>query len=565
MQKSNRKTFGRLLVDAGMITEEQLNEAVEAQKQSGKKLGEVLKDKGYISQDDIIQVLEFQLGIPHINLDRFDLEPEAIRKVPEHLAKRHELIPVKFMDNQLVVAMSDPLNIFAIDDIKIYSGYDVIPNIASSEDIRKAIAKYYSTQEAVAAAEQYKKEFSLEGKGKDNIEELVNSAPIVKLVNGIIEQGIKSRASDIHIEPEERYVRVRYRIDGQLMEVMKYDAELLPAIVTRIKITGNMDIAEKRIPQDGRMTVAVDNSSYDLRLSVLPTINGEKVVIRITSKSSFIKDKSQLGFYPDDLEKFNGILQNPHGIILVTGPTGSGKSTTLYAGIKDLNKNDVNIITVEDPVEAKMEGINQVQVNVKAGLTFATSLRSILRQDPDIIMVGEIRDSETASIATSAAITGHLVLTTLHTNDAPSSISRMVDMGIEPFLLGNSVVGIIAQRLIRKICLKCAEEYEPSENDLRVLANDFNVENLNLIKLTRGVGCSYCRHTGYRGRLGVYEIMTITPRLRQLINSSATADKIKQAAEEEGMKTLKMNCLRMVLDGKTTINEMLRIAYSNDT
>ena len=565
MQNSSRKTFGRLLIDASMITEEQLNEAIVTQKETGKKLGEVLKDNGVITQDDIIQVLEFQLGIPHVNLDRFDIEPEALRKVPEHLAKRHELIPIKITDdNKLVVAMSDPLNIFAIDDVKIYSGLEVIPNIASSDDIRKAIGKYFSSQQAVAVAEQFKKDTGRDSKDDDNVEELVNSAPIVMLVNNIFEQAVKSRASDIHIEPQEKYIKVRYRIDGELREIMKYDVDLLPAIVTRIKITGGMDIAEKRIPQDGRMTITVDSNTYDLRLSILPTVHGEKVVTRITSKTSFVKDKAQLGFYTDDLEKFSAILRNPHGIILVTGPTGSGKSTTLYAAVKDLNKNDVNIITVEDPVESKIEGINQVQVNTKAGLTFAAALRSILRQDPDIIMIGEIRDGETASIAISAAITGHLVLSTLHTNDSASSISRLVDMGVEPFLVGSSVVGIIAQRLVRKICPKCVEEYDPDESELKILTNDFDITDVADLKLSKGIGCSFCNHSGYRGRLGVYEIMTITAKVRQAINSRANTDVIKQAAVDDGMKTLRLNCMQMVLDGKTTLSELLRIAYANE-
>lgn len=565
MQNSSRKTFGRLLIDASMITEEQLNEAIVTQKETGKKLGEVLKDNGVITQDDIIQVLEFQLGIPHVNLDRFDIEPEALRKVPEHLAKRHELIPIKITDdNKLVVAMSDPLNIFAIDDVKIYSGLEVIPNIASSDDIRKAIGKYFSSQQAVAVAEQFKKDTGRDSKDDDNVEELVNSAPIVMLVNNIFEQAVKSRASDIHIEPQEKYIKVRYRIDGELREIMKYDVDLLPAIVTRIKITGGMDIAEKRIPQDGRMTITVDSNTYDLRLSILPTVHGEKVVTRITSKTSFVKDKAQLGFYTDDLEKFSAILRNPHGIILVTGPTGSGKSTTLYAAVKDLNKNDVNIITVEDPVESKIEGINQVQVNTKAGLTFAAALRSILRQDPDIIMIGEIRDGETASIAISAAITGHLVLSTLHTNDSASSISRLVDMGVEPFLVGSSVVGIIAQRLVRKICPKCVEEYDPDESELKILTNDFDITDVADLKLSKGIGCSFCNHSGYRGRLGVYEIMTITAKVRQAINSKANTDVIKQAAVDDGMKTLRLNCMQMVLDGKTTLSELLRIAYANE-
>jgi len=564
MQVPNRKTFGELLVEAGIITREQLNEAIETQKQTGKKLGEVLKQKGYITQDDIIQVLEFQLGIPHINLDRFEIEADAIKRVPENLAKRHELIPVKIDGKKIIVAMSDPLNLFAIDDIKIYTGLDVEPNIASSEDIKKAIGKFYTSQEAVKVAEQYKKDLGIEIKAVDNLEEIVNSAPIVKLVNSLYEQAIKSRASDIHIEPMERFVKIRYRIDGQLHEIMKYDIELLQAIVTRIKITGNMDIAEKRIPQDGRVSLNLDGNAYDMRLSILPTIYGEKTVIRIASKSTFIKDKSELGFYPDDLEKFNGILNNPHGIILVTGPTGSGKSTTLYAAMKDLNKEDVNIITVEDPVEAKIEGINQVQVNAKAGMTFASALRSMLRQDPDIIMVGEIRDSETANIAVSAAITGHLVLSTLHTNDSVSSISRLEDMGVEPFLLGSSVVGVLAQRLVRRICPKCAEEYVPDISELKLLKSNLEIDSVEDYKLIRGTGCTYCGHTGYRGRLGVYEILTVTNRQKELINKGASIEEIKQAALEEGFKTLKMNCIRLVLDGKTTVSEMMRVAYANE-
>lgn len=544
-----------------MVTEEQLSEAIEEQKKSGKKLGEVLKEKGYISQEDIIQVLEFQLGIPHLNLERIDIDEEAVKKIPENIAKRHGIIPVKINENKIVLAMSDPLNIFAIDDVKIYTGMDVIPNIASVDDINKAITKFYSKQEAVLVAEQFTKEIGIDIKADEDLDEMVNSAPIVKLVNSIIEQAIKSRASDIHIEPQENYIKVRCRVDGQLQEMMKQDVRLLPAIVTRIKITGNMDIAEKRIPQDGRMTTTVDGNVYDLRLSVLPTIYGEKTVIRITSKTSFVKDKSQLGFYPDDMEKFSSILQNPHGIILVTGPTGSGKSTTLYAAVKDLNKADVNIITVEDPVESKIEGINQVQVNTKAGLTFASALRSILRQDPDIILVGEIRDGETANIAISAAITGHLVLSTLHTNDAPSSISRLADMGIEPFLIGSSVVGILAQRLVRRNCPKCSEEYTPDSYQKKIL-KEVNIQNVDSIKLVKGTGCAYCAHTGYRGRLGVYEIMTITPKIRELINTGANASAIKQAAIEEGMITLKSNCARLVMDGKTTIDEMLRVAFS---
>jgi len=564
MQKAPRKKLGSLLVDAGIITQEQLDEVLAVQKETGKKLGELLLEKGLISNDDIIQVLEFQLGIPHVNLDRCEIDPQIVKKIPENLAKRHNVIPIKIENNKLVVAMSDPLDLFAIDDIKLYTSMDIITNIASPDDIRKTLSKMYSEQEAIRAAEQFKKEVvpdTPENNEEDKkLEEVVNSAPIVKLVNNIFDQGVKARASDIHIEPQEKYLKIRYRVDGQLQEVIRHDIGLQPGVITRIKIMGGMDIAEKRIPQDGRASITSDGGDYDLRLSILPTIYGEKAVIRITSKSSFVKDKLQLGFYTDDLEKFSGILKNPHGIVLVTGPTGSGKSTTLYAAVKDLNNSDVNIITVEDPVEAKIEGVNQVQVNKKAGMTFAAALRSILRQDPDIIMVGEIRDQETASIAIAAAITGHLVLSTIHTNDAPSTISRLVDMGIEPFLIGSSIVGILAQRLVKRVCPYCADEYIPSQEELRILGQDIHSK----IKLVRGTGCTYCGNTGFRGRLGVYEILTISPRLRQIINKGGTADEIRKVAIEEGLQTLKMNCSRLVIEGKTTISEMLRVAYANE-
>jgi type IV pilus assembly protein PilB len=391
---------------------------------------------------------------------------------------------------------------------------------------------------------------------------MVNSAPIVKLVNYIIEQAVRIKASDIHIEPYSKDIRIRYRVDGQLQEMMRHDVRLLPAIVTRIKISGEMNIAEKRKPQDGRISIKIDKKDYDLRVSILPTVHGEKVVIRIIDKSGLLKDKESLGFMKEDLIKFENILKSPHGIILVTGPTGSGKSTTLYTSLKELNKENINIITVEDPVESTLEGINQVQVNPKAGLDFAGALRSILRQDPDIVMIGEIRDRETVEIAVRAAVTGHLVVSTLHTNDAPSTVTRLIDMGIEPFLISTSLTGIIAQRLVRKICPVCKTEYTPEPGEISVLDQSAVEEYGGSIKLYRGEGCNKCNNSGYSGRIGVYEIMSISRQLKQLINQGANADDIKIQAEKDGMSTLKKSCTRLVLEKITTLEELIRIAYA---
>ena len=569
MIKSAKKSFGNLLVDAGMINQEQLDEALAEQKGSGKKIGQVLMEKGFISKQDIEQVLEFQLGIPYVNLERIEVDIEAVQKIPENLAKRHKLIAYKIdHDNKLVVAMSDPLNIVALDDIKICSGLDIVPNIAPQEDIIKAITKFYSSQKLDKVVKEYKKAIEAEAKEiHDTSKEIhdtgIADSPIVKLVDNILEQAIGRRASDIHIEAQEKYLKIRFRVDGEMQEFMRQDMELHQAVLARIKIMSNMNIAEKRVPQDGRISMKFDDEEYDMRVSTLPTVYGEKVVIRINSKSTFVKDKSVLGFFSDDLEKFSDILKNPYGIILVTGPTGSGKSTSLYAALKDLNRDNVNIITVEDPVEAKVEGINQVQINAKAGMTFASALRSILRQDPDIIMIGEIRDSETAQIATTAAITGHLVLSTLHTNNAASSITRLVDMGIEPFMVGASVKGIMAQRLLRKICPKCTIEYEPDQAELKLFKDEALFNSNEKIKFSKGEGCAYCGYTGYRGRIGIYEILTVTNKIERLINANANADEIQTAALQEGMSTLQRSCMRRVFVQQTTTAEMIRVVYSN--
>ena len=516
-----------------------------------------------MTRDHITEVLEFQLGIPYVDLTEYEIDPLAVACITEALARRHHVLPIKKTETELYVAMEDPLDIFAIDDVRIFSGLDIVPMLTTEKQVFKAIDMNYGKEQAQQAAEQYKAQHVQDKQGDDEDEQAdlsVKNAPIVKLVNTILEQGIHNRASDIHIEPYEKHIRVRFRIDGNLKQYFDYEIQLLPAIVARIKIISGMDIAEKRVPQDGRISINVDRREYDIRVSSLPTSYGEKVVMRLNSKEGFSIGKGALGFFESDLKKFDGILSNPFGIILVTGPTGSGKSTTLYTSLTELNNEDINIVTVEDPVESKIEGINQVQVNEKAGLTFASALRSILRQDPDVIMIGEIRDGETAEEAVKASITGHLVVSTLHTNDAPSSITRLIDMGIEPFLIGASVVGIIAQRLVRKLCPKCRSKSEATSYEKDIL----NLPQSSTQQLARPNGCHVCNYTGYSGRIGVYEIMPVDHQIRAIINRGGTADEIRKVAVDQGMDTLRINATRLVLDGVTTIDELLRIAYGND-
>lgn len=556
--------IGDLLVQYGIITEAQLLEALSFQRKEGGKIGEVLIHRGYVTQQNINEVLEYQLGIPFVDLEEYEISREATRTITEALARRHLAIPIKMTEEELYLAMEDPLNIFAIDDVKIFSGKEVVPMLANEESILKSIDIHYGKQQAMRAAEEYKQEneldLSLDIDESDISDDPVKSAPIVKLVNTILEQSVRYRASDIHIEPYENYVRVRFRIDGKLQQMFEYETSLLNAIVARIKITANMDIAEKRKPQDGRINIKVDKKAYDIRVSSLPTVYGEKVVMRVNSKEGFTKGKEELGMFPDDLQKFNDLLKNPHGILLVTGPTGSGKSTTLYTSLNEINDEDINIVTVEDPVESQIEGINQVQVNNKAGLTFPEALRSILRQDPDVIMIGEIRDRETAEIAVKASITGHLVVSTLHTNDAASSITRMIDMGVENFLIGASVVGVVAQRLVRRLCPKCREKFYLNREQKAILGIDDTQE----ISAYKSNGCHFCNKTGYTGRIGVYEILIVDHNVRNIINREGSSDEIKRAAMEEGnMKTIRDNCVRLVLNGTTTIEELVRVSFAN--
>ncbi len=555
--------IGDLLVEAGAITAEQLQEALAKQKEEGGMLGNIIMDMGFISRELLITVLTTQMGIDYCEIRTVQIEDSVLNLVPKELVQKYKAMPIGFAEdnaNVLQVAMADPMDLMAVDDISIASGLQVEPLLSFEDDLDNVIGKNYGSAEAMQAAEAYKLEMGVGAEDENSsFDEEIDNSPIVLLVNQIIEGGVRQRASDIHIEALETNVRVRYRIDGALKQVMTYELNILPAITARIKIIGGMDIAEKRKPQDGRITIIVDRKEFDVRVSVLPTVFGEKTVMRLTSKEGLTKPKSGLGFSPSEIEIFDGILSNPHGIILVTGPTGSGKSTTLYTSLSELNKEEVNIITVEDPVEANINGINQVQVNVKAEMTFAAALRSILRQDPDIIMIGEIRDGETAQIAVQAAITGHLVVSTLHTNSAASTVTRIIDMGIEPYVAGDALVGVIAQRLVRRLCTSCREPRLADDDEKIVLGVEDPEDD---VVLYEPVGCPLCNDTGYSGRIGVYEMMPVSKALQSVIARGATADVIEKQALEEGMSTLKMSAAKHVLNGTTSIAEMKKIVYT---
>ena len=503
------------------------------------------------------------MGIEYCEVRSVQIDESVLKLVPDSLVAKYRAMPVCFdpeNPNILKVAMADPMDLTAVDDISISSGLQVEPMLSFDDDLGEVIGKYYGSAQAMEAAEAYKAEnAALLGTEDEEAQAEIDNSPIVLLVNQIIEGGVRQRASDIHIEALESKVRVRYRIDGALKEVMNYEIGIMPAITARIKIIGGMDIAEKRKPQDGRITIVVDRKEFDVRVSILPTVFGEKTVMRLTSKDGLTKPKAGLGFSEEEIEVFDGILSNPHGIILVTGPTGSGKSTTLYTSLSELNKEEVNIITVEDPVEANINGINQVQVNVKAEMTFAAALRSILRQDPDIIMIGEIRDGETAKIAVQAAITGHLVVSTLHTNSAASTVTRIIDMGIEPYVAGDALVGVIAQRLVRRLCTSCRIPRLADDDEKVILGVKDPDDDVVIYEPD---GCPLCNDTGYSGRIGVYEMMPVSKALQAVIAKGATADVIEKQALEEGMSTLKMSAARHVLRGTTSMAEMKKIVYT---
>lgn len=566
-----KKRLGDLLVEAGTITQDQLTQALNVQKteKKGQRLGVVLMDLGFTDEKQIMKALCSQLKLQPVDLSNIRIPEEITKLTEEAVLRKHNLIPFQFHEknpNVIKVAMSDPLDIRAMDDISIITGLQIERYVATPSDIAAAIDRYYGNAEALRVAEQYTREREEQNKAK-NVEAVdesnVQQAPIVKLLGQIIEQAVHKRASDIHIEPMENQVRIRFRVDGVLHEAMRHDISLHAALIARIKIVSGLDISEKRRPQDGRATSIVDRQEYDIRVSILPTVYGEKVVMRLAQKKALTMDKRELGFPDDELAKFDKILSHPNGMILVTGPTGSGKSTTLYTALNELNGEGVNIITVEDPVEANVTGINQVQVNEKAGLTFSSALRSILRQDPDIIMIGEIRDQETAEIAVKASITGHLVVSTLHTNSSANTITRLADMGVENYLIADSVVGVIAQRLVRRVCPTCGVVHEASPADAKTLG----FKDLNRKIMLRYPGhkeCVRCGGTGYYGRIGIYEIMPITADLRQAITRGESADQLEAIALRHGMKTLRMSAVEYALKGITTVEEVRRVAFEDE-
>jgi len=558
MKPNKSKRLGDLLVENGDITPEQLEQALKALKGTTKRIGEILVEQGVVNERQVSKILEQQLGFTHLDLEKIDIDPELPRLISEKLARRHMLIPISLKNNVLTVAMSNPTNIYAIDDVKLATDLQVEPVIATRQDIMTAIGLYYEKEGAERALQEFGQSYVANtfDDFDDEIISNVEKAPVVKLLNSVIRQAIKMKASDIHIEPMEKYLRIRIRVDGELQEIMRPPQNSHSALVTRIKIMGKMDIAEKRIPQDGRLEMEIDNQFFDMRLAVIPTVYGEKVMIRLLDRSAILMSKHELGFTEDNLEIFNRTIQHPHGIILVTGPTGSGKTTTLYTVLHEINSINKNIITVEDPVEYRIDGINQIQINQKAGLTFANGLRSILRHDPDVIMIGEIRDTETAQIAIRAAITGHLVLATLHTNSTVSTITRLIDMGIEPYLISSAVVGITAQRLVKKVCYNCKESYVPRDKEKDMLGLD------NGTVLYRGTGCNVCNHTGYKGRTGIHEIMYITESIRSMIDNHNHSDQILKHSRENGMTTLRQNCNELVRNGTISFDELMRVTYS---
>lgn len=558
-----KKRLGDMLVSENVVTPEQIEQAMEARKTNGgKKLGETLVELGFTSEENITKALTRQLGVEMVSTATMTIPEDIVSLVNPNILRKYMVMPFGYAANNmnvLRVAMADPMDMVAIDDLSMVTHLEIEPYIATTHDIMISIDKYFGNAEALDAAEAYAKEREAKkAAGEDeNEEDTVADSPIVIMVRNMIESAARQRASDIHVEALETKVRIRYRIDGALFEQITYDIGMLPAIIARLKILGGMDISEKRKPQDGRISIIVDRVEYDIRVSILPTYYGEKCVMRLAQKTALTRSKKDLGLCDADMKKFDHILSNPHGIILVTGPTGSGKSTTLYTALSELNKEDVNIITVEDPVEANINGINQVHVNVKAGLTFASALRSILRQDPDIIMIGEIRDGETAQIAVQASITGHLVVSTLHTNSSAATIARLLDMGVESYLIADSVVGVIAQRLVRRLCPKCKKARYATEEEKRSMG--IRPETPNVV-LYDPIGCNSC-NKGYKGRIGVYEIMEITPRLKKIISNKEDSDVLKQAALEEGMSTLRMSAARTALQGITSYSEMLRVSF----
>ncbi len=552
------KRFGEVLVDSGLITEDQLMQALEMQRNNKKRLGEVLVEGSIVSEAEVIEALQTQLGIGFIDLSQSDLDPQLSNVISKNVARQYNVIPVKTTADEVYLAMSDPLNFVAIEAVKTATRKRVVPLVATEQALQRAIMTLYGNEGAARAIEEMKRDVrktddistfttsTLDAEGE------AQSAPTIRLVNNIIERAATERASDIHLEPREEDVHVRMRIDGILRTILTVPKELQQSVIARFKIMGTMNTSERRIPQDGRAAVRIKKQDIDLRINTLPTIYGEKIVIRLLDKDENLLEAKGIGLTGSDLDKYHKLIRANNGMVLIVGPTGSGKSSTMYTMIRELNDDAVNLITLEDPVEYNIDGVNQVQINEKVGMTFASGLRAILRQDPDIIAVGEIRDGETGEIAVRAAITGHLVLSTVHTYDAMSTIDRLVDIGVEPYLIASGVRGIISQRLVRCICPYCKEEYEPTPEECHAI----DIGPRPGIRFSRGVGCPLCFGTGYRGRTGVFEILVIDSALRAAITGGATREKLQKAITNTGsFQSMGDSCRRLVLEGKTTVGE----------
>jgi type IV pilus assembly protein PilB len=558
-KQKNLKDLGEILVEEGLITGEQLTQANEEKDRLGRSLGRVLIEMGMLKEPDLVAALARQVGLEFIDLAEYQVDPNAVALLPEQVARRYRALPIGFENSHVVVAMSDPANVFAMDDIRTITGMEVKPVVATVADVDAAIRRYGQFDRTAGdIATEASTQAGEELKDLEAVPAAVGDAPIVRLVNLLITQGVADRASDIHIEPMERDIRIRYRIDGVLHEVMRSPKNIQNGLISRLKVMADINIAERRVPQDGRVGLVVGGKAVDLRVATLPTVYGEKVVIRILDKTTALLKLSELGILDSAYERYEDAFRKPYGTVLVTGPTGSGKSTTLYATLNIINSPERNIITVEDPVEYRLAGVNQIQVNPKAGLTFANALRSILRADPDVVLVGEIRDRETAVIAVEAALTGHLVLSTLHTNDAPSAITRLNEMGVEPFLVGSALDCVVAQRLARKLCTRCKEVYEPTEAEL-LEAGYTDSEAEQVTQLYRPAGCQNCGKTGYQGRLGLYEVMPVTEEVERLAAERRSSEEIRRTAIEQGMVTLRQDGLEKVRHGMTSLEEIFRV------
>jgi type IV pilus assembly protein PilB len=568
--------LGDIFIQGGLITPDQLQAVLEKQKQlkTQEQIGDLLVSMGLISERDRVRCLGEYWGVSYIDLTDFKADPDAVRVVSQELARRFKVIPIEKKNGRLCLAMKNPLDIFAIDEIRLITGMEVEPVIATEEDILLTIQNAYRSEsnvtdtvsEVMKGLEESQititDEDGDEGVSIEELRSISSEAPVVRLANMIISRAVQEKASDIHVEPSKDTLKIRFRVDGILSDAMVLPKRAQAPLLSRLKIMADMDIAEKRAPQDGRISATIDGKPFDFRVSTLPAIFGEKMVMRILDKSSIHVGLNKLGFLPYTFDMFESMIMRTYGIILVTGPTGSGKSTTLYSALAKLNSGEKNILTVEDPVEYELAGITQAQVNNRANMTFANALRSMLRQDPNIIMVGEIRDSETALIAIEAALTGHLVLSTLHTNDAPGAVARLLDMGVESFLIASSVVGVLAQRLLRTICPKCKESYSPPRDAIKRLGMRLDLLDKPDVTFYRGRGCEHCKGSGYKGRIGVYELMPITDKVRELILARASSYAIREAAVEAGMRTLKDDAMEKILLGITSLEESLRVIYA---